>query len=395
VITNSKKTVIKSLPYVSEIKPYVPGKPVKELEQELGIKDSIKLASNENPLGASPKALKALKEYLETNCDIHRYPEGSGYSLKNAICEKISNFKFQISDLKNQNLSIINQKSSIINLDNIILGNGSNELIDIAVRTFMGPRDEAVMAAPSFIVYSMAVRSVGAKAVEVPLADYRHDLIKMAEAITDKTKMVFIANPNNPTGTINKKDEFARFMDIVSDGVLVVVDEAYYEYVTDSEYPDTLNYFMEGRNIFILRTFSKAYGLAGLRIGYGIAKKEIISEMNKVREPFNTNTIAQLAAVHALKDEDHIKRSIKTNEHSKEFLYRELDSIGLRYVPTKANFIYIPLNTDSIAVYNALLKYGVIVRPVGQKEIRVTIGLTEENKRFIEALKTVIKSLSN
>ncbi len=395
MITNSKKTVIKSLPYVSEIKPYVPGKPVKELEQELGIKDSIKLASNENPLGASPKALKALKEYLETNCDIHRYPEGSGYSLKNAICEKISNFKFQISDLKNQNLSIINQKSSIINLDNIILGNGSNELIDIAVRTFMGPRDEAVMAAPSFIVYSMAVRSVGAKAVEVPLADYRHDLIKMAEAITDKTKMVFIANPNNPTGTINKKDEFARFMDIVSDGVLVVVDEAYYEYVTDSEYPDTLNYFMEGRNIFILRTFSKAYGLAGLRIGYGIAKKEIISEMNKVREPFNTNTIAQLAAVHALKDEDHIKRSIKTNEHSKEFLYRELDSIGLRYVPTKANFIYIPLNTDSIAVYNALLKYGVIVRPVGQKEIRVTIGLTEENKRFIEALKTVIKSLSN
>lgn len=384
-MTNIKKTVIKPLPYVSEIKPYVPGKPVKELEREIGIKDSIKLASNENPLGASPKALKALKEYLETNCDIHRYPDGSGYYLKNALAEKV---------LKRQSARASGEKASgeKVAPDNTILGNGSNELIDIAVRTFMSVGDEAVMAAPSFVVYSMAVRSVGAKAVEVPLADYRHDLIKMAEAITDKTKMVFIANPNNPTGTINKKDEFAWFMNIVPEGVLVVVDEAYYEYVTDSEYPDTLNYFMGDRNILILRTFSKAYGLASLRIGYGIAIKEIISEMNKVREPFNTNTIAQLAAAHALKDEDHIKRSIETNEHGKEFLYRELDSIGLGYVPTEANFIYIPLNTDSTTIYNALLRQGVIVRPVGQKEIRVTIGLPEENKRFIEALKTVMRN---
>lgn len=370
--------MIKPLPYVSEIKPYVPGKPVKELERELGIKDSIKLASNENPLGPSPKALKALREYLQTGCEIYRYPEGSGYYLKNALVEKVSECQS------------VKESGKKIAPDNIILGNGSNELIDIAVRTFMGPEDEAVMATPSFIVYSMSVRSVGAKAVEVLLADYRHDLIKMAEAITDKTKMVFIANPNNPTGTINKKDEFMQFMDMVPDGVLVVVDEAYYEYVTGSEYPDTLKYFMECKDILILRTFSKAYGLAGLRIGYGVAAKEIISEMNKVREPFNTNAMAQLAAMYALSDGDHIKRSIEANEQGKEFLYREFDSIGLGYVPTEANFIYMPLNTNSMTVYNALLKHGVIVRPVGQKEIRVTIGLPEENKRFIEALKEVI-----
>jgi histidinol-phosphate aminotransferase len=378
VITNSEKTVIKPLPYVSEIKPYVPGKPVKELERELGIKDSIKLASNENPLGPSPKALKALKEYLQTGCEVHRYPEGSGYYLKNALVEKVSEC---------QSVRVSGEK---IAPDNIILGNGSNEIIDIAVRTFMGPEDEAVMATPSFIIYSMSVRSVGAKAVEVLLADYRHDLIKTAEAITDKTKMVFIANPNNPTGTINKRDEFARFMDMVPDGILIVVDEAYHEYVTDSEYPDTLNYFLEGRDILILRTFSKAYGLAGLRIGYGIAGKKIISEMNKIREPFNTNTLAQLAATHALTDDKHLKKTIEVNEHGKEFIYRELNFLGISYIPTEANFIYMPLHSEAKTLYNSLLKHGVIVRPVGQKEIRVTIGLPEENKRFIEALKEVI-----
>jgi histidinol-phosphate aminotransferase len=369
---NRPKDKITPLEYVSKIKTYVPGKPVKELERELGIKDSIKLASNENPLGPSQKALKALRDFLHNGSELSRYPDGEGHYLKSAISEKLS-----------------------VGTDEIILGNGSNELIDIAVRTFMGPGDEAIMAAPSFVVYSMATSSVGAKSLEIPLIDYRHNLAAMADAITEKTKIVFIANPNNPTGTINKRGEFERFMDKVSDGVLVIVDEAYYEYVADSEYPDTIKYFKDGRDILILRTFSKAYGLAGLRIGYGIASKNIISEMNKIREPFNTNTLAQLAAMNALTDDEHLRKSVKINGQGKEFFYKELDSMGIAYVPTEANFIYMPLHVESKIIYDALLRMGVIVRPVGPREIRVTIGLPEENKRFIEALKIVIKSLSN
>ncbi len=369
---NKPKNKITPLEYVSRIKPYVPGKPVKELERELGIKGSIKLASNENPLGPSQKALKALRDFLHNGSELSRYPEGEGYYLKSAISEKLS-----------------------AGADEIILGNGSNELIDIAVRTFMGPGDKAIMAAPSFVVYSMAASSVGAKSLEIPLTDYRHDLAAMADAITEKTKIVFIANPNNPTGTINKRNEFEKFMEKVPDGILIIVDEAYYEYVRDPEYPDTLKFFRDGRDVLILRTFSKAYGLAGLRIGYGIARKDIIAEMNKIREPFNTNTLAQLAAMNALTDDEHLKKTIEVNEHGKEFLYRELDFLGIAYIPTEANFIYMPLHVESKLMYDALLRMGVIVRPVGPREIRVTIGLPEENKRFIEALKIVIKSLSN
>jgi histidinol-phosphate aminotransferase len=356
--------LISPLRYVSTIKPYVPGKPIKELERELGIKDSIKLASNENPLGPSQKALKALRDFIHNGSELSRYPEGEGYYLKSAISEKLG-----------------------VGTDEIILGNGSNELIDIAAKTYIGVGDEAVMATPSFVVYSMAARSVGATPIEIPLTDYRHDLAAIADAITEKTKIVFVANPNNPTGTVNKKNEFEKFMEKVPDGILIVVDEAYYEYVRDPEYPDTLKYFRDGRDILILRTFSKAYGLAGLRIGYGIAKKDIVSEMNKVREPFNTNTLAQVAALRALDDKEHIKKSKETNELGKGFLYKELDSLGITYVPTEANFIYMPLHVESKIIYDALLRMGVIVRPVGPREIRVTIGLPEENKRFIEALK--------
>jgi len=366
---NKPKTTIMPLEYVSRIKPYVPGKPVKELERELGIKDSIKLASNENPLGPSQKALKALQDFLHNGSELSRYPDSNGYYLKSAVSERLN-----------------------VDSDEIILGNGSNELIDIAVRTFMGPGDEAIMAAPSFVAYSIAVKSVGGIIKEVPLLDYRHDLAAMADAITEKTKIVFIANPNNPTGTINKRDEFERFMDKVPDSVLVIVDEAYYEYVTDSEYPDTIKYFMDGMDILILRTFSKAYGLAGLRIGYGIAGNDIVAEMNKIRNPFNTNTLAQLAATNALTDDGHLKKTIEVNEQGKEFLYRELDSLEISYVPTEANFIYMPLHVEAKIIYGALLRMGVIVRPVGPKEIRVTIGLIEENKRFIEALKTVMRN---
>ncbi len=366
------KNKIMPLEYVSKIKPYVPGKPVKELERELGIKGSIKLASNENPLGPSKKAVEALRKFFQNGHELSRYPDSNGYYLKSAISERLN-----------------------VDSDEIILGNGSNELIDIAVRTFVGPGDEAVMATPSFVAYSIAVKSVGGIIKEVPLLDYRHDLAGIADTTTDRTKIIFIANPNNPTGTINNRDEFERFMNRVPDGVLVIVDEAYYEYVMDSEYPDILNYFAGGRDILILRTFSKAYGLAGLRIGYGIARKDIITEMNKIRGPFNTNTLSQLAAMHALTDDEHLKKSIEINEQGKKFLYRELDSMGITYVPTEANFVYMPLNTDSKNIYEALLRMGVIIRTVGPREIRVTIGLPEENERFIEALKIVIKSWSN
>ncbi|MCC6346088.1 MAG: histidinol-phosphate transaminase [Nitrospirales bacterium] len=363
-------SVLQPRSYVAAISPYVPGKPLSELERELGIRDSIKLASNENPLGPSPKALAALKEYLSGTGDLHRYPDGGGYYLKQALCEKFGSRGVKVAP------------------DELILGNGSNELLDIAVRTYLGPGDEAVMARPSFVVYAMSVQSVGAADVEIPLtADHRHDLTKMADAVTPKTKMVFVANPNNPTGTINRKDEFGSFMEKLPGGVLVVLDEAYYEYVEDPDYPDTLRYFTEGREVLILRTFSKAYGLAGLRVGYGIAKSGIIAGMNRIRAPFNTGTPAQVAALAALDDREHLQRSLAVNGEGKQYLCREFDTMGVRYVPTEANFIYLPLEVEAKRANDALLRKGVIIRPVGPKEIRVTIGLPEENRRFINAFK--------
>lgn len=348
--------------YVLDIQPYIPGKPIEELEREFGISNSIKLASNENPIGPSPAALKSIKNVS----DINRYPDGAGYYLKKALSQELS-----------------------VSEDELILGNGSNELLDIAVRTFMKLGDEAVMATPSFVVYAIAVKGVGGKANQIQLnKDYAHDLSAMADAISPKTKMVFIANPNNPTGTINKKDEFERFMKKVDDNILVVVDEAYFEYVTDPDYADSMKYLSSDKNILILRTFSKIYGLAGLRIGYGMAKKEIVNEMNRVREPFNTNTIAQRAALAALKDKEHVNRSRDMNESGKKYLYNELSSMGIKFVPTEANFIYM-LMDNSMGVYEKMLKMGVIIRPMGPSAIRVTIGLPEENKRFIEALKRV------
>jgi histidinol-phosphate aminotransferase len=349
--------------YVQGIKPYVPGKPLEELERELGITSSIKLASNENPVGPSPAALKALQGSFD---DINRYPDGSGYYIKKALAAKLS-----------------------VSEDELILGNGSNELLDIAVRTFMKEGDAAVMATPSFVVYAMAVQSVGGKSAQVPLKNYSHDLSAMADAITPETKIIFIANPNNPTGTINNKAEFDRLMGRVTEDMLVVVDEAYYEYVSDPDYADSMKYLKSAANVLILRTFSKIYGLAGLRLGYGIGKKEILLDMNRLREPFNTNAPAQKAALAALGDDEHVRHSLQVNEAGKKYLYKELDAIGLQYVPTHANFIFMPVD-DAMAINDQLLKKGVIIRPMGPKAIRVTIGLPEENRRFIEALKTVI-----
>lgn len=355
--------------YVSNIKPYVPGKPVEELERELGIRDSVKLASNENPLGPSSLVLQEIINDLtntKSTVSLNRYPDGSGYYLKQALSQKLS-----------------------VSQEEIILGNGSNEIIDIAVRTFLQPGDDAVMADPSFVVYPMSTQAQGGNALQIPLKNYTHDLEAMADAVTPGTKIVFVANPNNPTGTMNKKPEFDNLMKKIPQGVLVIVDEAYCEYVTEPDYPDSMRYLRDGREILILRTFSKIYGLAGLRIGYGIGGQELIAEMNKLRPPFNTSALAQKAALWALEDEGHLLRTREINEQGKKYLYKELDSIGMNYVPTEANFIYMPLKQNALTLYTSLLKQGVIVRPVGQHEIRVTIGLPEENKRFIDALKTV------
>jgi len=362
--------MVKPPRYVSAIQPYVPGKPVEELERELGIRDSVKLASNENPLGPSPLVLKEIINDLtntKSSLSLNRYPDGNGYYLKQALSGGLS-----------------------VSEDEIILGNGSNELIDIAARTFLQPGDEAVMAFPSFVVYPMATQAQGATAIQIPLKKYTHDLDAMADAITSSTKIVFIANPNNPTGTMNTKAEFEKFMKRIPEGILVVCDEAYCEYVTKPDYPDSMKYLAQGKDILILRTFSKMYGLAGLRIGYGIGGKDIIGEMNKLRPPFNTSSIAQKAALWALQDESHLRRTREINEQGKTYLYKELDSIGMKYVPTEANFIFMPLEHDAHTLYTILLKQGVIVRPMGQHEIRVTIGLPEENKRFIDALKKVM-----
>jgi len=359
--------MIKPPQYVSDITPYIPGKPIEELERELGIKHSIKLASNENPHGPSPFAIRAINELMNTqegSNSLNRYPDGSGYYLKQALAEKL-----RVSE------------------DEIILGNGSNELLDIAVRTFLQPGDEAVMAHPSFVVYPMSVQAQGGRAVQVPLKDYRHNLDAMAGEVTSRTRLFFIANPNNPTGTINTKEELDLLMKQLPEGILVIADEAYFEYVTDPEYAESMRYFREGRDMLILRTFSKIYGLAGLRVGYGIARKDIIAEMNKLRPPFNTSTVAQIAAKHALEDDAFVRSSREANEQGKLFLYSELDRLGYTFVPTEANFVYMTIDQDASIIYQSLLKKGIIVRPVGPRELRVTVGTPEENRRFVDALK--------
>lgn len=344
--------------------PYTPGKPIEELERELGIKGSIKLASNENPLGPSRKAIEAIMKAVE---NIHRYPDGGGYYLKKTLSERHE-----------------------VKPEQIILGNGSNEVIEVFVRTFLRPGDEAIMASPSFVVYPMVIQAAYGKNVIVPLREGRHNLDGMVKRVTDKTRMVFIANPNNPTGTINTETEFDSMMKNLPEGVLVVVDEAYYEYVTSRDYPDTMKYLREGRNIIILRTFSKIYGLAGLRIGYGITKKKFVNEMNKVRQPFNTNSLAQIGALAALSDYRHVEESRRINEEGKMYLYKELNSMGVKYLPTEANFIYIDIEGNAFQLYERFLKEGVIVRPMGHRNLRLTIGLPDENRRFIKVFRKTL-----
>ena len=352
---------------IEALVPYPPGKPIEEVERELGIKGSIKLASNENPLGPSPKAVDAVTNALK---NLNRYPDGGCYYLKEKLASRLD-----------------------VKPDNIIIGNGSNEIIELVVRTFLRPGEEAVMGNPSFAVYPLAVPAAGGKAVLVPLdKNLAHDLNAMADAITDRTKIVFIANPNNPTGTMVAKKELDRFYRRLPEDIILVLDEAYYEFVTSRDFPNSFEYLKEGRNVVILRTFSKIYGLAGLRIGYGIAPEKLVFYMNKVRQPFNVNSLAQIAAMAALNDNEHIKKSQTNNREGLDYLFKELKAIGLECVPTQANFFLIKVGRGK-EIYEALLRQGVIVRPMASyglgEYIRVTVGLPEENKRFVEAIKQV------
>lgn len=363
-------SVLNNVPkYIKELIPYPPGKPIDEVEREYGISGSVKLASNECPVGPSPKALEAAGEALKT---INIYPDGSGYYLKKRLSKKHG-----------------------VQSANLILGNGSNEIIELIARTFIAKDDEAVMGDPAFIVYQLITKAIGAKPVPVPLKNYVHDLKGMAEKITPKTRVVFVANPNNPTGTIVNSIDLATFIDAVPEDVLIVMDEAYHEYAQLSEhYEESLKYVKERQNVILLRTFSKAYGLAGLRIGYGIASREIISMLERVRQPFNINSLALAAAEAALDDEDHIKRGLQVNSEGMSYLESKLDESGISYVKSYANFLLINTGKDGAMLYEELLKRGVIVRPMGgyglKDYVRVTVGLKEENERFIKALRDCI-----
>lgn len=352
---------------ILDIAPYEPGKPIEELERELGIKGAIKLASNENPLGPPPGVLQAVRQALDS---LNRYPDGSGYYLRQALAERHG-----------------------VPPNAIVLGNGSNELLELVARTFVRQGEEVVFPHPSFVVYPSIIQSVGGIRVVVTLKDYRVDLATMARAITPLTKLVFIANPNNPTGTIVTADEVDEFLADVPDRVIVVFDEAYVDFAQGPDFPDSLGYLRQGRRVVVLRTFSKVASLAGLRIGYAVADPECIALLNRIRQPFNVNTLAQVAALAALEDEAHARATVAVIQTGVKALSRAFNEIGLRYVPTRANFILVEV-PDAPKVYQHLLRAGVIVRPMAsfglERALRITVGTPEENARLIEALQAAL-----
>ena len=357
-------------PNLSGVKNYQPGKPLEELEREYGIKNAVKMASNENALGPSPKAVAALRKALPR---IHRYPDGGCFYLR----KKLSSFLG-------------------VNPGQIVFGNGSDELLVMAVRSLVGPQDEVVIADPTFLIYEIASQVENGVVIKVPMTDYRYDLDSMRKKIGPKTKLIFIANPDNPVGTYIKEKSLVRFLSAVPKHVVVVLDEAYYEFAKDAPgYPDSIKLLETHENLVVTRTFSKAYGLSGLRVGYGLMSESLANTFNKVREPFNVNLLAQEAAIAALEDKAHLKKSLALVHEGRRTLVGELSKMGVSTVDTVTNFILADLKTDAKPVYEALLRKGVIIRPMTawglNQFIRVTIGRREENKRFIGALKQILK----
>ena len=353
-------------PDIAALSPYVPGKPIEELQRELGLNRVIKLASNENPLGPSPKAMAVINEGVAT---LHRYPDGGAFRLRQALADRWK-----------------------VTADQIILGNGSDEILGLLARTFLSPGDEAVMADQTFVIYKMEVTAAHGKAVIVPLVKWRHDLAAMADAITDRTRLLFVCNPNNPTGTMVAADEVERLLARIPERVVVVFDEAYFEYVRSAEFPDSLAYVKQGRNAIVLRTFSKIYGLAGLRIGYGVTTPEIVNFLNRVRPPFNANSLAQRAALAALDDDEHVAKSRAVNQTGMDEVVAGLRALGFAPILSEANFVYFDVGRDGRRVFDALLRLGVIVRHIEGRMLRVTIGQTEENRAFLAALGQVLQA---
>lgn len=356
-------------PGIRTLSPYQAGKPIEEVERELGIKNIVKLASNENPLGLSAKVKSALQDALN---GLARYPDANGFYLKTKLAEKFG-----------------------VQTNQITLGNGSNDVLELLARTFVNETHEVIFAQHAFVVYPLVTQAIGAKGVAVPAKNYGHDLPAMLAAITPKTRMIFIANPNNPTGTFLTKEELAEFIAQVPQNVLVVLDEAYYEYVSEAERAPSVEWVAQYPNLIVSRTFSKAYGLAGLRAGYAITHPDIADLMNRVRQPFNMNSLSLRAAEVVLDDEEYLAESVRVNQEGMAQLVRFCEQSGLNYIPSHGNFLTIEVGAEAAEIYQQLLRAGVIVRPVAGYQLphhlRVSIGLPAENQAFIDAMAKLLK----
>ena len=361
------KTLIRKS--VLSVNPYVPGKPIEETKRQLGLKEVIKLASNENSWGVSPKAISAIKRSL---AGINRYPDAQGFYLKKRLAKFFG-----------------------LSLENFVLGNGSDELIDVVIKTFMEADENIVTSEGTFLEYEIIAQVNDRRVKKAPLSYFKYDLEAILRLVDKKTKLVFIANPNNPTGTYVTKNEVAGFIKALPEGVVVVFDEAYDTFIDVNDYPDSLSYLKKKKNIIILRTFSKAYGLAGLRLGYAIAAPELVVYLERIRQPFNVNLLAQAAGLAALEDKDFLRKTRRLTLEGKDFIYRQLSRMGLGYVPSVTNFVLIDVGRDSQEVFQDCLKFGVIVRDMRQyglaNFIRVTIGTQKENQRFLRVLSKVLK----
>ena len=354
---------------VAHLNPYVPGKPVSELERELGINDSVKLASNENPLGCSPLALEAINGELD---EIGRYPDGGGFELRSALAAKHG-----------------------VDATSITLGNGSNDVLDMIARVFLGPGKESLFSQHAFAVYPLSSQAVGAELKIAPAKDYGHDLDAMSGLISEQTGVIWIANPNNPTGNWLGSTELRSFIEAVPAKTMVVVDEAYIEYVDEDDYPDSSNWLDDFPNLIVTRTFSKAYGLASLRVGYGLSHPDVADLLNRVRQPFNVNSMALAAASSALDDQLFIQRAVEVNRQGMSQLIHGFEEMGLEYIPSVGNFITVDVKRPGPEVDQALLREGCIVRPVANyglpNHLRVSIGLPDENERLLIAMKKVLE----
>lgn len=358
-------------PQVLKLVPYSPGRPIEEVQRELGLSDVLKLASNENPLGPSPSAVQAIREILQ---ELHRYPDGGCHDLREALGQRLG-----------------------VKPGQLCVGNGSNELLELVTRAFVGPEDEAVMGHPAFIVYRSVCQAVGCQIREVPLKEFTHDLRGILRAVTPRTKLVFLGNPNNPTGTCVAPGDLDKFVQELPNHVILVLDEAYREYLPPHLQPDPLRHILEGRYLLALRTFSKAYGLAGLRVGYGVGPQEMMEILHRVRQPFNVNMLAQRAALAALDDSAHLEKTLRTAEMGRESLQSRLEELGLAYVPTVTNFILVNVGLEGAAVASALFRRGIIVRSMEgyglPTYIRLTIGTSQENNRAVDALGALLAEM--